>query len=203
MSTIAVTNVKHPSAVDPAIVLDADGDVTYAGVHDFSAATVTGAPQGLVHIATESFSAVSSVSLNGVFTSAYDNYRVMINANLGSSSKLQMRWRVSGSDDSTGNYQAQFIIGRSNTASAEFTTTDTAAELVRANNSGSQIYSADIYSPNLSANTVIIGLSHNLFPENTSNRNYFNATTVFDGLTLFIASGTFTGTLRVYGYQNS
>jgi hypothetical protein len=27
MSTIAVTNVKHPSAVDPAIVLSADGNV--------------------------------------------------------------------------------------------------------------------------------------------------------------------------------
>ena len=43
MSTLKTTNLQHPSAGSPAIVLDADGDATYAGVHDFSAATVTGA----------------------------------------------------------------------------------------------------------------------------------------------------------------
>ena len=42
MSTLKTTNLQHPSAGSPAIVLDADGDAAYAGVHDFSAATVTG-----------------------------------------------------------------------------------------------------------------------------------------------------------------
>ena len=42
MSTVKTTNLQHASAGSPAIVLDADGDATYAGTHDFSAATVTG-----------------------------------------------------------------------------------------------------------------------------------------------------------------
>ncbi len=42
MSTVKVTNLSHASAGSPAIVLDAAGDATYAGTHDFSAATVTG-----------------------------------------------------------------------------------------------------------------------------------------------------------------
>ena len=48
MSTIKTTNLQHPSAASPAIVLDADGDATYAGVHDFSAATVTGITTGKI-----------------------------------------------------------------------------------------------------------------------------------------------------------
>ena len=42
MSTLKTTNLQHASAGSPAIVLDAAGDATYAGTHDFSAATVTG-----------------------------------------------------------------------------------------------------------------------------------------------------------------
>ena len=48
MSTVKTTNLQHASAGSPAIVLDADGDATYAGTHDFSAATVTGITTGKI-----------------------------------------------------------------------------------------------------------------------------------------------------------
>ena len=108
MSTIKVTNVSHPSAASPAIVLDADGDATYAGVHDFSAATVTGAPQGLVHINTTTFSAVSSVSVNNCFTSAYENYLILGNVIGTAGTSIAARLRASGTDATT-NYGDQYV----------------------------------------------------------------------------------------------
>lgn len=42
MSTVKATNFQHPSAASPAIVLTSTGNATYAGAHDFTAATVTG-----------------------------------------------------------------------------------------------------------------------------------------------------------------
>ena len=61
MSTVKTTNLQHASAGSPAIVLDAAGDATYAGTHDFSAATVTGVGKVLQVVrATDTTSRVTS-----------------------------------------------------------------------------------------------------------------------------------------------
>lgn len=67
MSTIKVTNVSHPSAASPAIVLDAAGDATYAGVHDFTAATVTGITAGKVlQVVTATYSVQTTTTSTGI-----------------------------------------------------------------------------------------------------------------------------------------
>jgi hypothetical protein len=205
MSTIAVTNVKHPSAVDPAIVLDADGDVTYAGVHDFSAATVTGAPQGLVHVATESFSAVSSVSLNNVFTSAYDNYLVLIYFTASGQTGGTLRMRASGTDDTGTNYQWQ----ENEVQSTAYTgTRSTGATSMNTGGTGSDPGShttLEIFSPFLAQRTGFKSQTY-LTISGAWMRVAFGQmtnTTSFDGFTLAPGSGTISGTVRVYGYQNS
>jgi hypothetical protein len=211
MSTINVTNVKHPSAVDPAIVLDADGDVTYAGVHDFSGATVTGAPQGLVHVATESFSAVSSVSLNGVFTSAYENYRIFISGagTESAGTNLRIRLRSSGSDATTTSYFFG-ITSVTNTAGPTRTygQAETSGVVGFFGNANNSFAVMDIFNPTSttrnkqittqygsgSSTVVLIANAGNLIDV---------PTTSFDGFTLFPAAGTMTGTIRIYGYRNA
>ena len=209
MSTIAVTNVKHPSAVDPALVLDADGDVTYAGVHDFSAATVTGAPQGLVHIATESFSAVSSVSLNGVFTSAYENYRIVCNYSaISATLNVGLRLRVSGVDATT-NYVSQRIgaTGVTTNAAGDVIGTD---EMyfgsVGATQPRASSLAHDIFAPNIATPTAMIGAFGTMQAEGNFYFAVFNAhttATAYDGFSLITSTGNMTGTIRVYGYANS
>ena len=207
MSTIAVTNVKHPSAVDPAIVLDADGDVTYAGVHDFSAATVTGAPQGLVHVATQSFSAVSSVSLNGVFSATYDSYFLTIDFTTSAGATLNMRFRVSGSDDSSANYG--YVVLRTSSLGSAFdlrseNRTQTSAVLTQSTGAGINFNAISTITKPF-ASSVTGGIVYLLNNVGNLERGGFgfNNSTSFDGFTIFPGSGTITGTLRVYGYQNS
>ena len=205
MSTIAVTNVKHPSAVDPAIVLDADGDVTYAGVHDFSAATVTGAPQGLVHIATQSFSAVSSVSLNGVFTSAYENYKIIINGTASTNIDFLYRLRNSGVDASGANYSTQRLVVDNTSVSATRATGATSGEItsILTTQTGMEV---EIYSPQLSVPTRFVtqsGDSLSSNPRVNYNVSLHSLSSGYDGVTMFPSTGNITGTIRVYGYANS
>jgi uncharacterized protein YifE (UPF0438 family) len=203
MSTIAVTNVKHPSAVDPALVLDADGDVTYAGVHDFSAATVTGAPQGLVHIATESFTAVSSVSLNDVFSATYENYFVIMKFTASTTGGLSLRLRASGSDNTANSYQRQRLIVNGSTVGGA-NNTDTSAVLT---NYGTTLNSleSNIFNPFTSEETGVITSAKS--SEGTTMMNFsvtsHRVSSSFDGMSLIPITGNITGTLRVYGYANS
>jgi hypothetical protein len=202
MSTIAVTNVKHPSAVDPAIVLDADGDVTYAGVHDFSAATVTGAG-GLRHIATETFSAVSSVSLNNVFTSDYQNYVVVTSGIRSAPQAVLARLRSGGTDDSNSAYVTQYILANGTAVSGARSTQDY-WEVFRWDDNLSAA-TLTFFQPKDATRTVFTSESIYAF-DDAYIRNFvgsFTNATSFDGITFYVSSGTITGTIRVYGYANS
>jgi len=204
MSTLKTTNLQHPSAASPAIVLDADGDATYSGVHDFSAATVTGAPQGLVHIATETFSAVSSVSLNNVFTSDYDNYKIIIKHTNSASVYIQFRMRLSGTDATGSNYSYQ-----------EFSANGSGVGAVRYINipQGTVSYdnqtvtgtSIEIYNPALAQQTLWIPWVLR-YQSNSPILQSFAGThslaTAYDGFTIYPNGGTTSGTLSVYGYKN-
>jgi hypothetical protein len=202
MSTLKTTNLQHPSAASPAIVLDADGDATYSGVHDFSAATVTGAPQGLVHINTTTFSAVSSVSLNDVFTSDYENYLMLIKWTASAISDITVRMRVSGSDNSASSYVRQRLLAYATSVSAA-RTTGTSSTL---SNAGTALNSlrADIFNPFTSEVTGIVAAGKS--SESTASMNHSVTThdvaSSFDGITVFPLSGTITGTIRIYGYSN-
>jgi hypothetical protein len=209
MSTLKTTNLQHPSAGSPAIVLDADGDATYAGVHDFSAATVTGAPQGLTHINTTTFSAVSSVSLDNVFTSTYANYKVMTHITaISSDGTLQMKLRVSSSDNSVNYYTA---LGGSNQSGSYYAHAQANASLVLFGklDTGAPLTATtlDIYSPQLSVRTA--GTMTNTYFDNSSTfvgvAGGFghDNTGSFDGLTVSASAGNITGTIRIYGYKNS
>jgi len=222
MSTIKVTNVSHPSAASPAIVLDADGDATYAGVHDFSAATVTGAPQGLVLVTPTSIAnsggsasvsggavtltGVTSVSLNGVFTSTYQNYSIVANITNSDATKVNFRLRLGGTDN-TGNYRTAYAYTSSATgwtvnqinpdSYGQLGWATTVPSLIVANFANPQSASETQGSHTSSAapGAPTVGMFLFSFRKDDSNQ--------YDGITIYPLSGNSTGTIRVYGYQNS
>jgi hypothetical protein len=53
---------------------------------------------------TVTFTAVSSVSLNDVLSTTYDNYQIRVNFTSSTSNNLTLRFRTSGADGSTGEY---------------------------------------------------------------------------------------------------
>ena len=88
MSELRVASINNPSAGSGGLAISAAGNVTGAG---------------LDLIVTQSFSAVSSVSLDNCFSGDYDNYRVLVHVKSAAASGfIMMRLRSSGTDASTG-----------------------------------------------------------------------------------------------------
>lgn len=175
-----------------------------------------GAAGSLIYITSSSFSGSSAVNVNNCFSATYKNYLINIeNTELGSGSdiKLRARLRVGGSDNTTSNYQesrqgrtwygspASFESSTSNGDGwffwGNFETT-TGADATR----GAINTTVTLYQPFATAFT-----GYNLLSQ-TSDASQraggkFAATTSFTGFTIFPASSTITGTVKVYGIKDS
>jgi hypothetical protein len=153
------------------------------------------------------FTTASSISLNGCFSSAYQNYVIKFNltAATGTNTDLLLYGRISGTN-TTVNYVSERIAQYSGT----ITGTETATGRFGAVHSGYPTfaqYDIEIKSPQLAQVTLwnSTGMIANSAGEPNQIRitgYHYDATTQFDGITLYPASGTFTGTVRVYGYKN-
>jgi len=159
---------------------------------------------------TVSFSAVGSVSLNNVFSSTYDNYRIMITISTSSNNDGDqfIRMRNAAADKSTNTYVYSSWIKAAAGSDLSFTSsTNSYVKLGAQDNveKGGQSYCIDIISPFLSQFTR---MNCNVTMQNDagawgggalSGLQFEN--TSFDGFTLHTQNGTFTGTVSVYGYN--
>lgn len=161
---------------------------------------------GLQLITTQTFSAVSSVSVNNCFTSTYGNYRVVV-AHTGTDAStvaLRLRFRVSGSDNTSSLYS---FAGRYDATTGEgrmLATNQTSAIVGDIGNTNCGVV-FDVLSPNQSARTLFMSQASAWGTSQGSavwSNGVFFADTVFDGFTLYPGSGTTTGTIRVYGYKD-
>lgn len=160
--------------------------------------------KGLTFISSTSITnAVSSVSLNNVFSATYRNYRVMINwleATAGSPN-VNLRLRVGGTDNTGATaYQPR---GWSNVSGTLAGFGTAGSSLFVAKLSGANpITTMDITLPFIAQQTNFVV---NAFEGNNNDAWGFQATHTqavsYDGFTVFPASSTFTGgTIDVYGY---
>jgi len=163
----------------------------------------------LTYITSASPSAVSTISINNCFTSTYRNYLIVYNLvyDTGGGYALQMRLRASGTDNTSSNYSFNLLYLASNTATiGNDATTTTAFRLAEIREGGESGGIANVFSPQATARTTYSSSGGSSF--STNNVASFAAgsstvTTGYDGFTLLTATGTFTGTIRVYGVSNS
>ena len=165
-----------------------------------ASSTATASANGQV-----TFALCETLTLNGVFTSAYSNYRILWTG-LGSvGASLQGRMSVGGTANSTSNYARQQLVASSTTVSG---LRETAQSLwILCNNistaEGDNL-SMDIFHPQSSKNTSFNSISHSTVSGAywQSVTGYFGATTSFDGIQLFVSgAGNFSGIVTVYGYN--
>ena len=88
---------------------------------------------GMVHLHTETFSASSSVSIDNVFSSTYDDYRVMMRYSARVSSDLYLRYRSGGLDSPTATQNNRGFIDPNAVAVQNFSHVD--QNYLRINNS--------------------------------------------------------------------
>jgi len=192
------TNYSWTTPDDTALVKDGASAIRALGTAiDTSMNTALGTKKaGMVLLNTTSFSGVSAQNVDSLFSSTYENYKILIRA-LHSSGDMKMQGRVAGSTIAT-DYGYQTLRGDNVSASAARTfATDWFVAETSANKSQIVI---ELGGPNVaekttgfvtqsrSANSInVVSLLHDL-------------TSQFDGIRLFPTSGTMTGTVSVYGY---
>jgi len=151
------------------------------------------------------FTGVSSVSLNGVFSSTYDNYRIhFANVTNSSSGNINLRWRVSGTDDSAANYRYAGTQMGTNASPTNVGAGGQTSARIGYFTSGQRNFltGVDVSTPFLSCltgtfNSAIDGSGATSYVTTTT--SFFNADTSFTGFTIFPAAGTITGTIQIYG----
>jgi hypothetical protein len=167
------------------------------------------APKGLVLINTTSFSGVSSQSINDVFSATYTNYFISLETDASDADQgLNMRLRVSGSDNSSNNYRW----------SNGYVVTDGAASVSAQNSNGlgnafrvAAISSVarnfakfDLFNPFTAEETGFLGQFFQKYGANSTTHfsgGIMSVTTSYTGFTLIPGAGTITGTVSVYGYN--
>lgn len=161
---------------------------------------------GLVYITGQSFNAVSSLSVNNCFNSNYDNYRIVLRCTSSSSFEINMRMRLSGTDNTTANcaYQDLNISGTTATAARYSSLT---SMFIAALSTSYNVLSMDLFDPAAAIPTTYHVIearqANSSSPETRFLTGGHNVSTAYDGFSLIISSGTITGTLRIYGYRNS
>lgn len=197
---------SSPSIGD--IWIDSDADVPVFDQTNYSTTaqmnTAISNASSLVLLNTTTVSAVSSISLNNVFTSSYNNYLVTFNG-LGSAAEyLRFRFRANGTDYTATGYNVTKI----ERAGSGFFTDAGVANLagigfIRLTKSDIVM---NIFSPYV-ANTNSSFVSNGIFLQQGSQHgNYqgsssIDSTSQYDGFTIFPDLGTITGTIKVYGYK--
>jgi hypothetical protein len=208
---VGVLPFADAAARTAAIPTPTDGQFTYLQdtntpeFYDGSNFVPVGTAPGLVHINTTTFSAVSSVSVDDVFTSVYKNYRMLVEITGGTgASHLMIRLRVAGSDSSTG-YQYQRLVINSTSASPSRALSQTEARIGDPNELS--FSTVELSSPQLATITALQSLNMGFGDTSSiSGLIYFlthTVATAYDGFTLFPTSGNITGTIHIYGYKNS
>jgi len=161
----------------------------------------------LVYIDGASFSGVSSRSFDNVFTSTYENYKVLINITKSGVGNLRIRMRAGGTDNTATTYKSVASFEDANSSAAGFVkifngSTMDLPDLVDAS------VTLTFMNPQSTKYTTVN--SENFLFRYTSGGAYmgtfagiFDNTNSFDGFTLFPVSGTITGNIRIYGIVNA
>jgi hypothetical protein len=159
---------------------------------------------------TVNFSAVSSVSLNGVFTSTYRHYRISLQLTAATAdADLQLRMRIGATTTATNYYYGGNLVifeGTNSIVNGNNTTQWPLGSIDTSNANIAQSYTMDIFSPqiNRSTNLVLKGWSQQT-GGNTYMLNFAgvqNDGTQFDGFSVIATAGAVSGIVSVYGYNN-
>lgn len=153
-----------------------------------------------------SFSSESSVLINGVFTGAYTNYRI-VGRLFTSGADCFFRFASSGTV-TTGNdynYQLLEVVG-STVVGAR--TQNSQNHVITSNSNGANFmtFTADIFSPQV-ATASQLQIQHQRSDTNYQNVSVFSIygnnaqSTSFDGFRLAPGSGTITGEVFIYGLR--
>jgi hypothetical protein len=157
-----------------------------------------------------SFTSVTTISLDNIFSSSFANYRMVFRGNFaGTDAEMRFRYRTSGGSDVVSNYQLSGIVVGNNASVAYPSGGGVGYAILGQVSSGvlsgGFAVESDFFDPFLSRP------SRNVFAASGSNgtqhrwsagNNTHTNSTSYPSITFFASSGSFSGTMRFYGYNS-
>lgn len=146
-----------------------------------------------------SFSGLTSLSLDGVFSSTYDNYMVVLRGT-GSGSFNQVRLRSAGADATGTDYVNQALSASGTTVAGARSTLSlfrfSVFEGTLRGGVTGFFYGPALAQPTAMRCVTVRDTSSAMIEDNAGTHSL---STSYDGFTIYPASGTFTGAIAVYG----
>jgi hypothetical protein len=168
----------------------------------------TAAPSsGLTYISSSSPSGASSLTMDSVFSSTYQNYLLVGTFTGSADADVPIIFRTGGTDNTNASYSYVNLFNNTTTVSpGGLTSGATSGKFTNSGSSGTSVFSTTIFNPFASLHTGYITNQTRFIGSGIGQCGFyggFNTTTSFDGFKLAPSSGTFTGTIRLYGIANS
>jgi len=167
----------------------------------------TKASTGVVLLNTTSFTTQSSVVVDNVFNATYNNYLINIKLSAVSATDLDILFylRDATPADITSNYQTELHTQASTAIAGSAVGTGLIGKTSNANNGGFDGYTMNLYSPFLSVKKGHNARGHWNVSGGTqyqvSTASLMNFTTSCPGIKFYPSSGTFSGSVQIYGYN--
>jgi hypothetical protein len=153
------------------------------------------------------FTNANLLSLDGVFTSRYRNYKILYNhTNSSTTSELYMRLRAGGADNSSSNYYQGGLLSRATATSAAWeVNASTVFRLQKWVGTGQWGHSSiELFRPQDSSATTmsVTSLGWDSSASGFVANGLFDSLVQFSGFTLIPQLGSFSGIVQVYGYND-
>lgn len=167
-------------------------------------ATPSAAASGLTLITTASPSATGTVNIDSCFSSTYQTYQIYFNLSGSTGTGINIRLRASGTNATT-NYTSQNLQANGSSTGQSRDTSSGTFIIGAVRSTGRSFGAVNISNPFAAAETSYFTQSQD--PLNGAIIDWrsganTNATS-YDGMSFYSDSGNFTGSIRVYGVQNS
>jgi hypothetical protein len=181
------------------------GSFAGASARAYGLQTGTVVIPGMDLISTQTFSAVTSVNFDNVFSNTYVQYKIVIDATTTTGTYGSVRLRVGGVTNSSGIYNRQYFYAGSTTVAGARSTSGTSWDGIGASDGTSRMMGLfEIMNPFQTMYTSAFYLDNYARSLQEINLNALGttATTSFDGFTFLNLTGgaTFTGSISVYGF---
>jgi hypothetical protein len=160
---------------------------------------------GLVPLATSTFSAVSSVDIDDVFSADYTNYKITVRILTQSASATWTTQLRSGGTTITANYNTNRLYSYgSNVAGGENPSGTDDWYMGSPHNAYNDKHAFEMTLLNPYTTDVKVGFAHGTYRDSSyhvsfSNGYYINNSSLCDGLRMAVSTGTFGGTMNIYG----
>ena len=154
------------------------------------------------------FSGASSIAMDGVFSSVYDNYMMNIKFSGVSATDTDILFylRDTTPADVTSGYQTELLTQASTAIAGSATGNGLIGKTSSTNNGQFDGYTVHFYSPFLTVKKTHNSSGHWNVSGGTQYQvrtaSLINFTTSCPGVKIYASSGNFTGSIQIYGYRN-